>query len=884
MTFYSLTLDINDRREHNLELYPREKDYRLQKPKTFVIDVPDFAGFKVLSAPLSAPVKCFVPQESDIQLQDCTTQVYRDGAKIYLQLEYKDKLSAPAPEPEVTKPIAPAEDISFDQIEELQEYDSRPPKKKTPSPVETPTVPELHTDLGNFNDVLQLAFTSNHYAYKLDALLLKSLSQEVFGTIQVEVVISLNVNGNVYENSIILAFSHPAEFLGIALDFGSESSQMAIKRYEAVPPYQELNPDNENLFRNILSYYKNKNWIPKEQTYDFYQEEKGTNFYKSLFFLKEKLTGDYKDFEKEYFIRNAHENLKMLVNTADGFHMLEEERFLQLPNLKILHKHERILEEFNFEAEKNNYSYTVKLREIKHKAYNSILEMMIVSFLKKEFIRYDDVKRNVRMMLLVPNNYDTKDINRTQQYLNIIFESLSQREDFKGRLVAWEILTISESDASFIGYINKHNTNIQQNKDYIIIDAGKGTTDFSIIRTGKTNLFNLQPIYRNGFTGSGNLLTYAIFETLLHYIREQNPHHGADVMYIKNRIIDELQGNNLEYRNKFYNEIERLKFNFKPKEYEKAVRENWQQAYDGDVNFSKLVDGNYQIGAVTNLLSKVNGISDFYGYIENACHFIVNNVVSYLKIIKTNKEDLSISGVILTGRSFRFQMLAQMMKQKLHQDLNIPMDKIVLLQGNELKDICIRGVFNNAIKLNAELTGYPIQIVYKQAQDVPKSEITQAKVKVPWSKRVFDFFINDQANLDKVESMVSVQDEVDYQLLQRSQFLIGCKRYNIRGDEFFHPQPGKRFTASIDFTQKGFVMRRMLNNKVDYIALLTEIDEGGSEDKSLVIPSLFPNFIDEEYLQSVQLAEVSRGNANTNDVEFYPSNTQKPRDNNPLFF
>lgn len=887
MNFYSLTLDINDRREHNLELFPKGQTHRLQKSKSFVIDLPGFSLVRIASILMNSEAKCFVLNEEDIPLSSCDAQVHREGERIVIHFQKKTKTDIPE-----TNPVAtPRDDISFEDIEALSEY-NKPKEKK---PVETPTpIADLRTDLGYAAPHLQVQFSQTAHSFKLEGILPQGIRDDAHADAQLEVVYQLEVNGRVYENSILVTLSHPANFLGMALDFGSESSQMAIKRYESTHPYHPQTADNENLFRNIVAYHKNQEWIPSNSTYDFYQEEKGTNFYKSLFFLREQLSGNYRSVDNEPFILEPQENLKMLLNIEDGFTTLDGQKFYQLPNLKILHKHERLLEDYVFEIMKEGYPIPLKLRDLKQKVYNTILEVMIVSFLKKEFIRYDNAKRNIRMMLLIPNNYDIKDINKTQHHLNIIFDALAKSDEYKGKIGAWEILTISESDASFIGYINKNNVDINNNKDYIIIDSGKGTTDFSVIRTGEKNLYNLKPIYRNGFTGAGNMITYAVFETVMHFIREHSPEHGADVLFLKEKVVEVLKGNDLASRNKFYNHIERLKFNYRDKSEEQMLRKAWLEARDEQVSFQNVASGNHEMDALVNLLSKVNGITDFYGYITEACHFIVNSVVSYLRIIKDNKDDLALTGVVLTGRAFRFQMLADLMREQLHSSLGIPLEKISLLGGNELKDICIKGVFNNSIKLNAEVTGYPIQLVYRSQQDVPDSKRSN-NTRNPLSKRIFSFFINDLADMDKVEEVRSIEDKVDYHLLQRSQFLIGCKRYAIRNDEFLSPQTRSQYSASIDFTQRGFVMRRKVDNKVDYVSVLEEIDEGGSGDKSLIVPSLFPNYMDVEFIQSLNKAvakkQVSQTPNSAPPEDYYPpyyapeDNTPKNTNNdNPLFF
>lgn len=889
MNFYSITLDINDRREFQLELFPQGKQHRLQKPKTFVIDFPGFGVVRIASILRSSVVKSFVQNGEDLLLSECTAEVSRQASKVFVRLKPLERQEPVEEQPQKQE----QEDISFEDIESYVEYGKSKPKPEEPK-IE---YKEQICDLGKIDADVNLRFTENNHSFKLEAILPQNLGDDQPEDANLEIIYQFDPGtGEVYENSIVVNLSHPANFLGIALDFGSESSQMAVKRYDSVPPYHPQTADNENLFRNIVAYHKNQGWIARDTTYDFYQEEKGTNFYKSLFFLREQLSGEYKNIDSEPFIRNPQENLKMLLNMDDGFTTLGEQKFYQLPNLKILHKHERLLEDFVFEIEKDGYPINLKLRDIKQKVYNTILEVMIASFLKKEFIRYENARRNIRMMLLVPNNYDVKDINKTQHHLNMIFEALSKSEEYKGKIGAWEILTLSESDASFIGYLNKNNVEISNNKDYIIIDSGKGTTDFSVIRTGSKSVYNLNPIYRNGFTGAGNMITYAVFETVMHFIREHSPEHGADVMYLRNKIIGVLKDNDLVRRNDLYNQIERLKFNYRDKSEEASLRQSWLQAYDGQVGFRNIVAGNHDIDALVKILSKVSGITDFYGYIGEACKFIVNSVVDYLKVIKENKKDLSFAGVVLTGRAFRFQPLSNLMREKLHNELNIPLDKIRLLQGNELKDICINGVFNNSIKLNAELTGYPIQLVYRMPQSTQDHLEDQAE-KVSLSKRIFRFFINDAAEMTKVEEMRTIEDEVEFSLLQRSQFLIGCKRYAIRNEEFLSSLAGHRYTASIDFTQRGYVIRRKLNGKVNYISALEEIDDGGAGDKSLVVPSLFPNYIDEEYMQSLRATVQKKMNTPNNPSganDFYPpyytpeisknNNSSNNNNNNPLFF
>lgn len=898
MNFYSLRIDVNDRREYNLELFESGYQHRLLQPKNFIIDVPSYNFFKILSIDNQQKIKCFVHNGYDISFQKCKITTSRIENEITVRLQPFDSNVNQQQIIEETTTSTEPDNIRFDEIESYIDYEEKHSKKKESIP-ESPKI-EIQSsqeDLGILYKYFHLSSVSNPYGYKLDAHLTSTLTKEAFPGRLLKVKIILEVENKTYENEIRIILSHPQEFLGIALDFGSESSQMAIKRYEYHEPFHDQIPDSENLFRNIVAYQKNKGWIPAESNYSFYQEEAGTNFYKSLFFLREQLSGNYNDIDNEDFIEEIQDNLKMLVNTNDGLDQLFQQKYYQLPNLKILHKHERVLEEFNFEIQKQGYPINLKLREIKQNVYNTILRIMIESFLKKEIIRYNGAPRNVRMMLLIPNNYDTKDINKTQSNLNIIFKSLSETEEYKDFLLSWEIMTISESDASFIGYIDKNNIHVKNNSDYIIIDAGKGTTDFSIIRTGNKNIYNLEPIYRNGFTGAGNLITYAIFETVLHFIRENTSDSISDIEFIKTKILTSLSSNDLRTRNDFYNQLEKLKFNFKPEQYNKDIKNAWLNAKDGDITFRNITtSGDNNIAVLTNILEKTHHISDFYGYIHDTCSFIVDNVVNYLNLVKKNKSDSRFEGIILTGRAFKFEYLANMMKERLSKELQIPQNNINLLSGNELKDICIKGVFNNSIKVNSEVTGYPIQIIYKSEIDVPQNQFT-SKIPTPKKsigKKIFNFFINDLADLDKVEEVVSVKDELSLSVLQRSQFLIGCKRYAIRNDEFLQSINEYPYHAEVDFTQRGYLIRKMKGDQLKLISALEEIDEGGSDDRSLIVPSLFPNYIDEEYIVSLKTNDIVKNNTssiqNESMNDFYipkvtnTNNNNSNSNNNPLFF
>lgn len=866
MNFYSLPVIINDRREVLLELTEQTIQ---SKNNSYIIEVPSITSFNLLSVLRENTIKTFIEGTKDIPLSRIEAECTFMNGVITLRL-YEPQ---PKQETAEEKPAATKEKISY---EDLEDFTFKEKKAKT-DPVITV---EKSEQIGQANSHLMLMFESRQRSIQIKSRQTREINEELFDQNKITLRVVLEVNGNHYSSAIDLYLSHPSQFLGIALDFGSESSQMAVKRYTTDFSLQEKRPEIENLFRNIVSFHKSNGWVSQHEVVDFYQEEKNTNFYKSLFFLKEQLTGTYEDIDREVFIKNVADNLKMLVNTKDGFNTLTAQKFHQLPNLKIIHKHEELLSSLTFEIEKQGYGIPIKLSEIKQKVYNTILKVMIASFLKKEFIRYDKATRYIRLMLLVPNIYDTNDINYIQHQLHNIFKELSEHE-YKDRILAWEVLTISESDASFIGYINKNNVNIQKDRDYIIIDSGKGTTDFSIIRTGRDNIFDLKPVYRNGFSGAGNMITYAIFETLLHYIRQTAQTNQSSIKYIKDKVVRILTSDDLERKNNFYNELERLKFNFKGSNISSQVRNTWDHAKSGDIGFKDLIEYGDGINTLINLLSGIENVADFYNYINETCDFIADNTVRYLKLIKDNKKDFNCAGVILTGRSFMFKPLVDKMKQSLAQQLQVNESQITLLNSNELKDICIKGVFNNSIRLNSEMTGYPIQLIFEKEPEI----IQKPKKTVGTRKSLFARLFNDLNNFEQAEKVLAFDNDLNFDKLQNSQFLIGSKTYRVGGSDIFRKSAGTAYEADVEFTHKGYFIRRRHDEIIDSVAPMKAIEDTEDNDMSLVVPSLFPNYIDEKYLNSLERDDIMTATATSQEPAQDGNNVSDDQQNkNPLYF
>lgn len=874
MDFYSLPIIINERREKIINLNYRQE---AQTEFEYIVEVHKHAHFIVSEIQADSVLKSFIPQQHDLLIKDCRVECVLNNHTLAIGI-YPKKQEAEIVANTTQEVKPPAKPLSY---EDLELFKSAPKKQEVKANNEIVQVASTSAVIGVWQNTIEFI----KHEYSNGALLiagfisgnLDSLLQKEFPNLRV--AITLHTDDKMYSSTTLVSFAHPEQFLGIALDFGSEASQMATKHYQLTEHHQHMRPEVENLFKNMLSFNKSMGWINKDEHPSYYQEEKNTNFYKSIFFLKENLSGHYANIYKDLFIADIPNNFKMLVNNFNGYQVLTQNKYHQLPNLKITHKYDHLFSNINFDIDVNGYEVNLNLGRMKNKVYNTILRVMAESYLKKEFSLADqNATRKVRFILLVPNIYDFYDIKSTQKILHNIFKSLSENE-YKNKLLNWEIITISESDASFLGYINKNDTEIKKNKEYIIIDSGKGTTDLSIIRTGRTNVFDIKTIYRNGFAGAGNLITFAVFETIIHYIRANATNQNEAFKFIKEKILTVLGSNDLELKNIIYEQIERLKFKFTDNT--AYAQSQWRDARVGDTTFKNLTEeGRADITSTfKNLLAGIENIGDFYGYIDEACKTIALRAVKNIKLVKKNAKQFDSGGVVLSGRAFLFKPLEKQMRQLIVKELNIADSEIHLLHGNELKDICIKGVFNYSVRLNAEKIGYPIQVIHssKMEPEITTQIPVAQKPKKSIQNRLLKILFNEQYDWEDIETVIpTTHTNLKYSALENSQILIGGKLYKILGNSIYNQNAGVNTVADLLFTESGYLVRKLENGTVKSIIELSEIIDAEDINMEMVIPSLFPNYMNEDYIQSLNKAIQPAGSVGiANNTDSLAVNTQQ---------
>lgn len=161
----------------------------------------------------------------------------------------------------------------------------------------------------------------------------------------------------------------------------------------------------------------------------------------------------------------------------------------------------------------------------------------------------------VSVLLLVPNIYNQSGIDKLLYELNLLMNPkyVVNKEGEEKTDVLYDFRIVSESDSAFIG-LNEVSTNagdakllpaflasenvdgdkMSKKRDYfLLVDAGKGTTDFSVIRygfntRGRGTANNLiTPVRRNGIVGAGGAIDYVFARVLARQIYRHKDEFGT---------------------------------------------------------------------------------------------------------------------------------------------------------------------------------------------------------------------------------------------------------------------------------------------------------------------------------------------------------------------
>jgi hypothetical protein len=382
----------------------------------------------------------------------------------------------------------------------------------------------------------------------------------------------------------------------------------------------------------------------------------------------------------------------------------------------------------------------------------------VLGFIKTaiaEILKVREEERKVPMKtmglflnLLVPNVMKMEQI---ENLINDVSDAFSKDKDFEDFFL--EIFPISESDASFIGYDNSTNDyHIIPDEGYLTIDGGKGTMDFSLIRKINGTRYSYECLFRDGFIGSGNAITYALFDHVCAIM--VGPTDVEKRKGLMAKILFESDPYGLLQLAK---QLDNIKKNYNVEDIDKAEK-CCQLLKDRTVGKT---DGLVASG-LANILQEIGKeisnpyFGDKFGIIHATCYNICNLMVSNLirsqiypiQLMSAMKREpeynetssLFYHHVLLSGRAFLFVPLREQLKRVLMEDFGMNNNDIVYIEETA-KSGCLNGTLRNlVVNLNCGLFGKPVVVKALNESEKKKKHSTN---------NVFNRLNNSEHSIEK---------------------------------------------------------------------------------------------------------------------------------------
>lgn len=505
-------------------------------------------------------------------------------------------------------------------------------------------------------------------------------------------------------------YNRPDDVISAALDFGSEASQIRIGTSLSNVPLVETFLEVANTNQDNKYSMDGRYW----------QREKNDQYFKSIFHI------NCKPEQTKLAEKPMANGAKTFIQVLNTLNKDETKELELLPNLKLLELYPSVISNKYIEfPEGTDEKIRAKNPQLSDREQQDIiLHYLITSFLHA--LLYSIQKNNDKRKLLLqfavlsPNVYSQKKVYGIVEKLYRDF-SIIKEQNLYPSIIGIEVQTISESDASFLGYVATHARSFQYSGKnyYLIIDAGKGTTDFSVIKeTGNRTKFD--SLLRCGIPAAGNAITYSFFEALC---KIQVPDNTSDSKTSEEDLSQTAVhsfltiGDVLKKDLKDYSQLLDLQQNLdelkKIYSNSKDVISEKNAATQRDTSIKDLSEIN---GLLGNVLQGEEKIPDLDTYVEgeNSSVSLLTNVLrDSLQIVKTL--GVKFKNVLFTGRCFSFKPFAESVITMLcdEQLIDNP-DQVMRPDADEAKSICMNGAIqilneNNAdINHKSLLTGSPV--------------------------------------------------------------------------------------------------------------------------------------------------------------------------------
>lgn len=499
----------------------------------------------------------------------------------------------------------------------------------------------------------------------------------------------------------ICEYDNAKKVLKSSLDFGSEASQILLSTAR-----EGVNMNLRDAFVNIAG------GNIKE---DYWQGRKDDDktLYKSIYHIhKEPAATNFGDMPMKNKEKNFLQSLlPVKVKTDD---------LIQLPNLKLVELlpnqgslDDVTFKEDGFMGKVDKGPITANLTSLE--LSDGILRQILCNFLAV-ILKSEPGKEYLHFILLVPNVYLQEKVNKLVTGLYDDFNLLRENEMCEG-YKGIEVSIVSESDASFFGVrarTSRDDLKFIKGANYLIIDAGKGTTDFSLISQQGDNLANYSSMYRSGIPASGHVLTYAFYDALRSYFHELECGEFFD------EIMRKSIGRETSEILNFVSLLEQFKIKSGNLKEEKENMVRMVKALKTNNNNS-LSDLNIFLKNVLNNNKMIPGMKAALDEkIKLMTNLLKDSIVEYTK---KRLKGTTCHKVFLTGRAFMLKQFRDSVSKMLVENGIIDTEAGVFYNNSLTKSICTFGAMKvgeqSVVNKNSNMLGCPH--LFEETGEVKKS-------------------------------------------------------------------------------------------------------------------------------------------------------------------
>ena len=608
----------------------------------------------------------------------------------------------------------------------------------------------------------------------------------------------------------------------LALDFGSEACQMkeGVFGSGANTNIQITAVDIFQLLRNLEGGHEGIND-------KYFQQFESNRLYKSVFYAKNVLDGIRTDREilghRLYWLTDGI-TMTIPSNLVNNINSQFLKTSTLIPNLKLVRNDNELSSNIRFKLKENRIETDRGFSEMRGSLYMALLKQM----LKAYFDQRINESTYLRFTLLVPNIYTNEDVLESKKIIDEIFVEYNLEK--QNSILGYEIDCLSESDASFLGCQN--GINVSESDYFVVIDCGKGTTDYSVLELEQNSANVFRPIYKNGFAGAGNLITYSFVKAASYFLINElssNPSHQEKIKNFLNEIFSE--NGDPYFHKEFFNAAERWKKNYAETITisKHNVENEWREAKTGDLTFEIMLENDeLNVENFVSILKKFEHCCDWNDYVHKAINNIVESITSQLSLVIMHQNQHSrCGGIIITGRGAYFQPLSDAIISGLQEIEG--MDKVnrIKLDGIDLKEVCLEGVFNQLVRFYADLTSTPVE--------VDKATMRQTIKKRSFCSRLFGKGGAVGSSYDPETNAIEIINTHN---------LINCRF--VIGGNIYAPHGGLATTSNTLYlipTREGiFVVEKDTNQIVTNIfPLIKDIGTSNNNDVK-VLESLYPGW------------------------------------------